>query len=75
MRIYDEDLNSSEISNAPLLPSCFLQLARADINRWMLWSAQHFAPPLGTIVYEHIWKGLSGNGGPDLAELDRAAAW
>ena len=48
-------------------------LMRADINRWMLWAAQHFAPPLGVIVYEHIWKGLIGNGGPDPAEIDRAS--
>ncbi|NVM79535.1 glutathione S-transferase [Duganella sp. SG902] len=48
-------------------------IARADINRWMLWSAQHFAPALGVIVYENIWKGLIGNGGADPAEIDRAS--
>ncbi|TFW26616.1 glutathione S-transferase family protein [Duganella callida] len=47
-------------------------MTRADINRWMLWTGQHFAPALGVYVYEHIWKGLTGNGGPDPAELDRA---
>lgn len=46
---------------------------RADIQRWMLWGVQHFAPPLGVIVYEHIWKGLIGQGGPDPAEIDRAS--
>ncbi|MBV7538836.1 glutathione S-transferase family protein [Duganella sp. sic0402] len=48
-------------------------LARADINRWMLWGVQHFAPPMGALVYENIWKGLSGNGGPDAAEIERAS--
>ncbi|MRW93440.1 glutathione S-transferase family protein [Duganella sp. FT80W] len=47
-------------------------LIRADINRWMLWTAQHFAPPLGVIVYERIWKGLTGNGGPDEQAIARA---
>ncbi|CAN7744104.1 MULTISPECIES: glutathione S-transferase family protein [Duganella] len=47
-------------------------VARADINRWLLWSSQHFAPALGAIVYENIWKGLTGNGAADPAELERA---
>ena len=48
-------------------------LVRADINRWMLWAVQHFAPPLGIIVFEHIWKGLIGKGGPDPVEIERAS--
>lgn len=46
---------------------------RADINRWMLWSCQHFSPALGVIVWENIWKGVTGNGGPDPVELARGA--
>lgn len=46
---------------------------RADINRWMFWGAQHFAPPISGICFERIWKGLIGQGGPDEAELDRAS--
>ncbi|GJI97967.1 glutathione S-transferase [Duganella caerulea] len=46
-------------------------VVRADINRWLLWSSQHFAPALGGIVYENIWKGLTGAGGPDAHELER----
>ncbi|MYM86843.1 glutathione S-transferase family protein [Rugamonas sp. FT82W] len=46
-------------------------VVRADINRWLLWSSQHFAPALGGIVYENIWKGLTGAGGPDAQELER----
>lgn len=48
-------------------------VVRADINRWLLWSCQHFAPALAIIVWENIWKGITGNGLPDQAELDRGA--
>lgn len=47
-------------------------LVRADINRWMFWAVQHFAPPISVFCFEHIWKGLIGKGGPDAAELERA---
>jgi glutathione S-transferase len=47
-------------------------LIRADINRWMMWTVQHFAPPIGRFGFEHIWKGLIGKGGPDADELERA---
>jgi len=46
---------------------------RADINRWMFWACQHFSPALGVIVWENIWKGVTGNGGPDPAAIARAA--
>jgi glutathione S-transferase len=46
---------------------------RADINRWMFWACQHFSPALGIIVWENIWKGVTGNGGPDAAAIARAA--
>jgi glutathione S-transferase len=48
-------------------------LTRADINRWMLWACQHFSPALGVIVYERIWKGLTGKGGPDADAVERAS--
>lgn len=32
--------------------------ARADINRWMFWAAQHFAPAVGILTWERIWKGF-----------------
>lgn len=44
---------------------------RADIHRWMYWANQHFAPALSQIVWENIWKGLTGNGGPDAQALER----
>ena len=48
-------------------------LVRADINRWMLWACQHFSPALGIIVWENIWKGINGGGGPDPLELEKGA--
>ena len=48
-------------------------MIRADINRWMMWGVQHFAPPISTLCFENIWKGMSGRGGPDAAEIDRAS--
>jgi glutathione S-transferase len=45
---------------------------RADIHRWMFWGGEHFAPALATFAFEHIWKGVTGQGGPDPAELERA---
>ena len=46
-------------------------MVRADINRWMLWACQHFAPALGILTYERIWKGVRGLGGPDPVEIAR----
>ena len=49
-------------------------LVRADINRWMLWSCQHFAATISVISFENIWKGLIGQGAPDAAVLQKAEA-
>ncbi|AMO92921.1 glutathione S-transferase, C-terminal domain protein [Collimonas fungivorans] len=45
--------------------------ARADVNRWMFWSAQHFAPAIGIFHWENFIKGLVGAGRPDPLELQR----
>jgi glutathione S-transferase len=47
---------------------------RADVNRWMFWCAQHFAPALGTLSWENFIKPLIGLGGPDPAEVSRGQA-
>ena len=47
-------------------------LTRADINRWMMWACQHWSPAIGTFTFEHIWKGLIGQGGPDADVVARA---
>jgi len=45
--------------------------ARADINRWMFWTCQHFAPAVGVLTFEHIWKAMRGMGEADPRELAR----
>ena len=44
--------------------------ARADINRWLFWSACHFAPACGLFIRERVSKKLMG-GAPDPAEIAR----
>ncbi len=45
--------------------------ARADINRWMFWTCQHFAPAVGVLTFENIWKAMRGMGEADPRELAR----
>jgi glutathione S-transferase len=45
--------------------------ARADVNRWMFWACQHFAPALNVIAWENVWKGFAGRGATDPVELAR----
>jgi glutathione S-transferase len=47
---------------------------RVDINRWMFWSAQHFAPAIGILTWENVWKGVVGAGPADLDALARGDA-
>jgi len=48
---------------------------RADINRWLFWSAYHFTPAVGLISRERISKKMVGGiGGPDPAEIARGEA-
>lgn len=45
---------------------------RADINRWLFWSAYHFTPAVGFISRERISKKMVGGAGePDPAEIAR----
>lgn len=46
--------------------------ARADVNRWLFWSGQHFAPAVSIFFWENVVKPMIGRGGPDPAELKRA---
>jgi glutathione S-transferase len=41
--------------------------ARADVNRWMFWSAQHFGPSIAVLNWQNVVKGILGLGGPDPA--------
>src|SRR6185503_13833920 len=45
--------------------------ARADVNRWLFWSAQHFQPAVGLVRWERVIKGRMGQGGPDEQEAER----
>lgn len=42
---------------------------RADINRWMFFGAQHFAPAIGILTWEYLWKKLVTGEGPDPVEI------
>ena len=46
--------------------------ARADISRWMHWCGQMLMPGAGTLNWERLYKGLSGQGAADPAEEARA---
>jgi glutathione S-transferase len=47
--------------------------ARADVNRWLFWSASHFAPAAGFIIRELVSKRILG-GAPDPREIARGEA-
>jgi glutathione S-transferase len=44
---------------------------RADVNRWMFWSSQHFSPAIGVIGWENLWKKVAQGLDPDPVELAR----
>jgi glutathione S-transferase len=46
-------------------------LARADVNRWLFWSCQHFSPALAVFGWENVWKKLVEGTDPDPVELAR----
>ncbi|MGH8822822.1 MAG: glutathione S-transferase family protein, partial [Rhodoferax sp.] len=51
--------------------------ARADVNRWLFWSAYHFTPAVGVISRERVSKRMvtqSGSTEPDLLEIARGEA-
>lgn len=48
------------------------EMARADVTRWQFWDASHFSPPLGTIAFEKLLKGMMGLGEPNEAKITEA---
>ncbi len=49
--------------------------ARADVNRWLFWSAYHFAPAAALIIKERVSKPILGTSEPpDPAEIARGEA-
>lgn len=45
--------------------------ARADVNRWMFWGVQHFAPAVSVLAWENVWKAMTGAGPADAREVAR----
>ena len=45
--------------------------ARADVNRWLFWSAHHWAPSISILGWENFVKQLIGQGPPDPATVKR----
>ena len=39
--------------------------ARADVDRWLFWTASHLAPTVGPINFEKLWKKFVSGGEPD----------
>jgi glutathione S-transferase len=45
--------------------------ARADVHRWLFWSAQHFAPAIAVLNWERVVKPMIGAGPPSEHEEQR----
>jgi len=45
--------------------------ARADVNRWLFWSTQHFSPAVSVLAWERCWKSMAGFGSADPVEVTR----
>jgi glutathione S-transferase len=46
---------------------------RADVNRWLFWTSQHLAPAVRVLVWENVFKGMTGQGVPDPVAVARGA--
>jgi glutathione S-transferase len=44
---------------------------RADVSRWLFWSAQHFQPAISVLGWEHMVKPMIGAGAADPNEIAR----
>jgi glutathione S-transferase len=48
--------------------------ARADVNRWLFWNANHLQPAVSILNWENVVKPLLGAGAADPVELTRGTA-
>lgn len=48
--------------------------ARAQVNRWMFWSANHWGPAISTLNWERVVKRILGQGEADPAQIARGEA-
>jgi glutathione S-transferase len=46
-------------------------LGRADVNRWMFWACQHFAPAISVITWQRLWKKMVTGEDADANEVAR----
>lgn len=49
--------------------------ARADVNRWMFFAAQHFSPAVGILTWEYLWKKFVTGEDPDPVEIAKGEAF
>jgi glutathione S-transferase len=47
---------------------------RADVNRWLFWSAHHFTPAVSVLNWENMVKKIIGAGDPDPMAVKRGEA-
>jgi glutathione S-transferase len=45
--------------------------ARADVNRWLFWSAHHWTPAISVLGWENFVKAMIGQGDPDPVAVER----
>lgn len=45
--------------------------ARAEVHRWLSWSAAHWSPAIGGLGWENVWKKLAVGGDPDPEQVKR----
>jgi glutathione S-transferase len=45
---------------------------RAEITRWLTWDAAHLSPPVGTLIFETLFKPMLGLGAADPDAIHRA---
>src|SRR3954470_16037094 len=44
---------------------------RADVNRWLFWSAAHWSTSIGHLGWEHVWKKLATGQDADPEQVKR----
>ncbi|MGH8282197.1 MAG: glutathione S-transferase family protein [Gammaproteobacteria bacterium] len=45
--------------------------ASAEVNRWLFWAANHWAPAIGALAFEKVLKPRFFHGEPDVAQIKR----
>lgn len=47
------------------------QHARAEVNRWLFWAANHWTPAISALAFEKVLKPRFFHGEPDVAQIKR----